>query len=332
MVSHAVLDRSGATGDANPRLRSAVRAFLDHPGANRLITGSVRALTVRSPRLAAQAELRLRRTGLSRIVIEDESTLLMDAGRHSDWLTNRLYWRGAAAYEPEVLGVLLALSRRAQVVLDIGAHVGLFTLLVAHKNPRVSVISFEPVNDVFERLAVNVALNRLSKVICVRAAVGAVRGQLPLYSSLGQIDTVASTSVEHRATWAPGPWRCDFTDVISLDDFADQAKLTRVDLVKIDVEQQEHEVIQGMQRLLTDHRPHVVCEVLPHGKDSSEHAQIIDTLLRPHGYHIYLLQPEGPVLRRHVTGDFDHWNQLFTILDPPSLASALAETKLRVVS
>ena len=254
----------------------------------------------------------------------------MDAGRHSDSVTNHLYWHGVAGYEPEVVDVLLPLSRGARVVLDVGANVGVYAMLAAFSNPDARVIAFEPVDDVFERLAANVALNRLSGVVCVRAAVGAARGQIPLYSPIGRIDTIASTSVDHWVKWAPGPWRCDLAEVISLDDFAEEAKLPGVDLVKIDVEQQEHAVLQGMQGLLSNQRPHIVCEVLPHGPGGSDRARHMDELLRPHGYHIYLLRPHGPMLRQRVSGDYDHWNQLFTMLDPPALAAAIDGSRLTV--
>ena len=121
--------------------------------------------------------------------------MLMDAGPQSEWLTNRLYWGGPAAYEQAEIDVLLPLCRGAKVVLDIGAHVGWFTLQVALREPDARVIAFEPVAVVFDRLARNVVINGLSNVMCVPAAVGARRTQLPLYSPLHGIDTNASSSV-----------------------------------------------------------------------------------------------------------------------------------------
>jgi len=249
--------------------------------------------------------------------------MLMDAGHHSDWLTNRLYWRGVHDYEPEVVGVLLALSRDANVVIDVGAHVGVLTMLVALNNPDAKVVAFEPVGEIFERLTKNISLNHLSNTTCVRAAVGAGPARLPLYSPLGRVDTVASLSVSHRASWAPGPWACELTDVLSLDDFTRQAGLTTVDLLKIDVELHEHEVLVGMQNVLDRYRPHIICEVLPHGDAAQHRASVIDGILHQHEYFVYTLGPDGPRPLPEVVGDFGHWNQLFSPMDPDTLARAL---------
>jgi len=196
-------------------------------------------------------------------------------------------------------------------------------VLAALSNPEARVIAFEPVAGVFERLATNVALNHLGNTMCVRTAVGSGPARLPLYSPLGRVDTVASMSVDHRVTWAAGPWLCELADVVSLDDFSCHAALETVDLVKIDVELHEQEVFMGMRRVLERHRPHIVCEVLPHGDTAEHRASVIDAILREHGYFVYVLRPEGPELRPAVRGDPGHWNQLFSTLEPDSLAAAL---------
>jgi FkbM family methyltransferase len=302
---------------------AAVRKVLDSSGINGPVTTGVRAALRRLPDWNRWAEGYLRRTGVCRVRLPAGASMLMDAGDHSDELTNHLYWHGLDNYEPEVLDVLLALSRDARVVIDVGAHVGSLTMLVALNNPESQIIAFEPVAEVFERLATNVGLNRLSNTMCVRAAVGAGPARLPLYAPLGRVDTVASLSVGHRVTWAAGPWVCELTDVVSLDDFAKEAELDTVDLLKIDVELHEPEVFMGMQGILMQHRPHIICEVLPHGDGAQHRASVIDHVLREHGYFVYVLRPEGPELRPAVVGDPEHWNQLFTTMDPEALASAL---------
>jgi hypothetical protein len=67
-------------------------------------------------------------------------------------------------------------------VLDIGAHIGCFTVLAAKRASRVFAV--EPIASNFDLLTKNIALNDLSNVKAVRAAVGS--GSSPtvqIYSS-----------------------------------------------------------------------------------------------------------------------------------------------------
>src|SRR6185436_3003180 len=56
-----------------------------------------------------------------------------------DWVSNQIFWKGWNAYETETLNLFFSLAARAQVILDIGAHVGVFALVGAHANPGAQV-------------------------------------------------------------------------------------------------------------------------------------------------------------------------------------------------
>src|SRR5262245_26081809 len=51
-----------------------------------------------------------------------------------DWVTNHVFWRGWRAYEPGTIDLFYRLATRANVILDVGAHVGFMTLVAAHAN------------------------------------------------------------------------------------------------------------------------------------------------------------------------------------------------------
>lgn len=61
--------------------------------------------------------------------------------------------------------------------VDVGAHIGLFTLIAAHKvGPAGKVIAFEPCKTSFEVLKANIALNELSNVKCENMALSNRQG------------------------------------------------------------------------------------------------------------------------------------------------------------
>jgi hypothetical protein len=61
-------------------------------------------------------------------------------------------------------------------------------------------------------------------------------------------------------------------------------------LLKIDTETTEHEVVAGAEKLIREHRPWILAEVLYNLSEASLH-EVMD----PHGYTIYHLNGPGPL-------------------------------------
>ncbi|MCU1449935.1 MAG: hypothetical protein JWP02_2105, partial [Acidimicrobiales bacterium] len=123
-------------------------------------------------------------------------------GNDEPW-TSQLFWRGwAGFYEPETLQLFYGLACRSRVTLDVGANVGVFTLVAAHANPAGTVVAFEPSSAV-DRLDVNVAANKLTNVTVVRAAAGAAGGEAELFSGVAsdpeqRVTVMASSSLRRE--------------------------------------------------------------------------------------------------------------------------------------
>ena len=103
--------------------------------------------------------------------------LLFDIKAHShEWYTlyeniiRKDYFRNGVSVAP------------ADVVIDVGANFGSFTVLAAKMvGDSGHVISFEPDPLVYDRLVRNVALNKLSNVTCRNEAVSGSDGTVELY-------------------------------------------------------------------------------------------------------------------------------------------------------
>lgn len=140
--------------------------------------------------------------------------------------------------------------RPGDVVLDVGANVGFYSLLAARAAGKAGrVVAFEPLQRNVERLRRHLELNHLSEVEVIQAAVSDSSGvrwfSKGEYEATGRLDS--SGEIEVAA--------------LSLDDFHAQGKLPRVDVIKIDVEGAELEVLRGAARVLTALRPCLVVEL-----------------------------------------------------------------------
>ncbi len=124
-----------------------------------------------------------------------------------------------------------------EVVVDVGAHIGAFTLKTALKVGREGqVIALEPHPDNYELLLSNIKRNRLDNVKAVNAAVLDKNGEARLYLSAGSIahSTLFNRGLGHLKVTAK-----------SLDTILAELDCNRVDAVKIDAEGAEALVIRG---------------------------------------------------------------------------------------
>jgi FkbM family methyltransferase len=149
-------------------------------------------------------------------------------------------------YEPFETEIVKTEVRKGDIVLDIGANIGYYTLIFANLvGPEGKVFAFEPDPGNFDLLEKNVEANGYHNVILVNKAVSNKNGKIKLYLS----DDIG----DHR-TYDPGDGR-KFVEIeaVRLDDYFKQGT-SRVNFIKMDIQGAEWEAIQGMNLLLQKNR------------------------------------------------------------------------------
>jgi FkbM family methyltransferase len=169
------------------------------------------------------------------------------------------------------------------VFLDVGAHVGYFTLLAARRVTGTgTVLSIEPNPQALEQLRQNVARSRLANVLIADTACGDSYDPVRLYLHTESNSSMASLSAANATGGAAVDVRCT-----PLDSLCQDRGLHRVDLVKIDVEGAELSVLRGMKRILRDIRPVIVLELEPRLLSSfGETSESVHTLFAGYDYHV----------------------------------------------
>lgn len=255
----------------------------------------------------------LHRAGTVRCKLPNGRTLRLWS-RADDWVSNQIYWRGWTGYEPETTPLFFRAAQQARVTLDVGAYVGFYTLLAGHANPAGQVYAFEPLPQPFERLLYNVSLNRLSNVRCINGAAGEFDGTAELFYAGTPMPTNSSLSAGFlQATAQVHALR---VPLVCLDSFVQANGIDRVDLVKVDTESTEPSVLRGMIQTVRRCHPMIICEVLSGCGNETP----LEQILRPLGYHYYLLTPDGPVWREFIEGHPQWLNYLFTTHPPEMMA------------
>ncbi len=146
-------------------------------------------------------------------------------------------------YEAVEQTLFVSCLRPGDVVLDIGAHVGVYTLQAARAvGPQGHVHSFEPSATTFALLEQNIALNGYTNVTAVRAAVSAAAGDAELTLS---VDNTGDNSLLAEQTSGR---RTERVRTVTVDDHL--AGQPRVDVVKMDVQGAEPAALAGARATL----------------------------------------------------------------------------------
>lgn len=152
----------------------------------------------------------------------------------------------AGVFEPVQTELLLHLVRPGDVALDLGAHVGYFTLLLARLvGPGGCVYAFEPDPDNFALLRHNVAANGYQNVVACPLAVSDRCGDARLFLS-------PDNTGDHQLYASAGGRGSVGVQAVTLDRYFEKYP-GRVDVIKMDVQGCEHAALAGMRALVSRH-------------------------------------------------------------------------------
>ncbi len=143
-------------------------------------------------------------------------------------------------YEPDVWTSLMKNVQRDDVVVDVGAFIGLYSVALARRcGPAGKVVAFEPDPENFGALRAHIELNGIrDRIELIQAAVGEQDGVVSFESGRSSESRIA----------ANGPMRVRCVRLDSI--FADRP----MNVLKIDVEGYEEAALKGTLGLLRD--PH----------------------------------------------------------------------------
>jgi FkbM family methyltransferase len=165
-------------------------------------------------------------------------------------------------YEADVQQILPKFAKPGMTVFNIGANVGFFSLGLARLvGPSGRVVAFEPNPAAFERLKMNVELNKLHDVITVEQLAAADFDGKASFS-------LARTEMQGRFSDLPYIPKDAATVSVTcnmVDSFTHRTGLIP-DLLLVDVEHAEGRVLRGMRRLLQDRKPVIIIEM--HGQQA----------------------------------------------------------------
>jgi FkbM family methyltransferase len=221
-------------------------------------------------------------------------------------VAKELYWGKGHRPRPQdqfALEVFAKLARESDVMLDIGAYTGIFTLLGTAASAGLHAHAFELVPEVYRALFDNCVRNDiLHRVTLHHEGIGTDGDTMtiPVAASDSALPDFFSRSLHFSEGIQ--------VRLVSLDSLTSSMPAGARIVVKVDVEGTENEIFSRGGRFLTAFRPDIVCEVL----DGIADAPGLEELLAPYAYRSYVIREHDLLLREHIEPDVRYRDWLFS--------------------
>ncbi len=202
-------------------------------------------------------------------------------GGSDDGVAMRFFWNGC--YEKATLLAWAHFARKSDVIIDVGAHTGSYTLAAVAASPQAIVISFEPYYMNFARLNLNLRANGFPTNRAYMLGVGAKNEVLPfsVSTSIDYLSTGGSIGQRENA-------QTSNIQVVALDRFIKAPIIPKIGLIKIDVEGHEGSCIAGMAGIIQNARPVIFFECI----DAAAGKAVQDGL-QPNDYVFYEIDDDA---------------------------------------
>lgn len=152
-----------------------------------------------------------------------------------------LSWSRGGSYEEGQVQIL-----PGDIVLDVGANIGIFSLLAIKKGAIVH--AFEPQEDIFNILNDNIKKNNVqSSISTYQKAVSAENTTVTLYE-MPNNHLGASLVMEHGNNGK-------LVESVTLDGWYAESGLSRIDFIKADIEGAERLMLDGAVKILKEFKP-----------------------------------------------------------------------------
>jgi len=135
--------------------------------------------------------------------------------------------------------------KKGDVVLDLGACEGVFSIFMARLFPQVKVLALEPVPRTYGQMMRNLALAGCPNIEPHNIGVGKASERITLFMGLNNYSGGSSAML----TYDPEKTAKVEVDVLSLDDVFEKFKIDRCRLLKIDIEGMEYDVLYNSTML-----------------------------------------------------------------------------------
>ena len=176
-------------------------------------------------------------------------------------------------YEKKITNLVFKALKKDDVFIDVGAHVGYYSLLSAKiVGAKGKILCFEPNNDNFKILNENISLNKFNQIKYFEIGLSDYNGEAQFYINPFNDGGSSLTKFTYPEL------ELVTIKVAKLDTLIKDIALNKIDLIKIDVEGHQMKTLKGMEYTLQKFHPKIIVEF----NDAVSREELINYLLKLH--------------------------------------------------
>jgi len=165
----------------------------------------------------------------------------------AEMLQRQFYFFGTYLVEADILRCWEMAAKQADIIFDVGANAGIYSLAALAIRPDVAVHAFEPTPEIAARLRETVKLNGLNRLYVHEVAVSNQNGSATLKRCRGDLGTNEGMNYIIPGL---GDSRVEQVQTVSLDQFCQHQGIDCVDLLKLDIQGHEYSALEGAEHLI----------------------------------------------------------------------------------
>jgi FkbM family methyltransferase len=199
-----------------------------------------------------------------------------------------LYVKGI--YEPNYAVLINKFLSKNGVFIDVGANMGYYSLLASKVVGKDGcIIAIEPSSRDYDRLVDNVENNDLTRLIFTYnfAVFDKASGSVDLSIACEERSSINTAGAEFSFK-SVDKIRTENVKVISIDALSKEISLSRLDVLKLDIEGYELKALQGAEQTLKKFRPVIMLGVNENSlRACGASREEVQEILKNFGYRIY---------------------------------------------
>lgn len=182
--------------------------------------------------------------------------------------------------ECHIFRMMRRLLSPGDVLFDVGANIGWYSVMMQYAVPNITIFSFEPNPTIYPVLKKNLAFNGFSEDLTFEVGLSN-KTQMSLF----YLDTSIPEASSLRNLQFTEHVKSQECQTQRLDDFVDQHRIEKINYIKCDVEGAELLVLEGGLNTLRSYQPILQLEMLRKWSALYQyHPNDIIALLRQIGY------------------------------------------------
>jgi FkbM family methyltransferase len=217
-----------------------------------------------------------------------------------DWIQQQIFLLNG--YEKNEINYLIKNAASINTFIDIGSNIGLYSLQLASINKKAIIYAFEPLSINYNQLVQNIKLNNFNNIYAKKLAIGHENTTIAISYSLKD-NNLGEASISNK----DGNEK-ELVSVITLDGFFEAEKV-KIDLIKLDIEGNELNALNGMINILKNHKPNILIEL--NVENDKKHCIEIDVFLSNLGYQSHAILENGE-LQKNPISFYKNNNYIYT--------------------